>query len=76
MMNGTADPRRVTIHNGRPHAKDFVLERHGFRFRLQEMMKRRLDKLPAAAAGADLITDDFAPADIYDVMGDRPKRRK
>ena len=29
---GTADPRRVTIHNGRPHAKDFVLERHGFRF--------------------------------------------
>ena len=24
--------RRVTIHNGRPHAKDFVLERHGFHF--------------------------------------------
>src|SRR6516225_12038706 len=29
---GKPDPRRVTIHNGRPHAKDFVLERHGFRF--------------------------------------------
>ena len=29
---GTPDPRRVTIHNGRPQAKDFVLERHGFRF--------------------------------------------
>src|SRR5215475_8213131 len=29
---GTPDPRRVTIHNGRPRAKDFVLERHGFRF--------------------------------------------
>ena len=29
---GTADPRRVTIHNGRPHAENFVLERHGFRF--------------------------------------------
>jgi hypothetical protein len=29
---GTPDPRRVTIRNGRPHAKDFVLERHGFRF--------------------------------------------
>src|SRR6516164_7513496 len=29
---GTPDPRRVTIHNGRPHAKDFALERHGFRF--------------------------------------------
>jgi len=24
---GTPDPRRVTIHNGRPHAKDFVLDR-------------------------------------------------
>jgi spermidine synthase len=50
-------------------------ERHGFRFRLPEMMKRRLDKLPSTA-GAELITDDFAPADIYDVMGDRPRKRK
>jgi hypothetical protein len=40
------------------------------------MMKRRVDKLPSAAAGAELITDDFAPADIYDVMGDRPRRKK
>ncbi len=29
---GTPDPRRVAIHNGRPHAKDFALERNGFRF--------------------------------------------
>lgn len=29
---GTPDPRRVTIHNGRPFAKDFVLDRNGFRF--------------------------------------------
>ena len=28
---GTPDPRRVTSRNGRPHAQDFVLERHGFR---------------------------------------------
>jgi hypothetical protein len=28
----TPDPRRVTIHNGRPHAKDLVLDRDGFRF--------------------------------------------
>ena len=27
----TPDPRRVTIHNGRPHANDFVLEENGFR---------------------------------------------
>jgi len=29
---GTPDPRRVTVHNGRPYAKDFQLERDGFRF--------------------------------------------
>jgi hypothetical protein len=29
---GQADPRRVTIHNGRPHAGRFVLEQDGFRF--------------------------------------------
>ena len=29
---GTPDPRRMVMHNGRPQAKDFVLERDGFRF--------------------------------------------
>jgi hypothetical protein len=29
---GTVDPRPVVIHNGRPHAADFALERNGFRF--------------------------------------------
>jgi hypothetical protein len=29
---GTPDPRRVAIHNGRPHASEFVLDRNGFRF--------------------------------------------
>ncbi len=28
----TPDPRRVVIHNGRPHAGEFALERDGFRF--------------------------------------------
>ena len=51
-------------------------ERHGFRFPLPPMLQRRLDKLPPQAAGADLITDDFAPADVYDVMGERPQRKK
>ncbi len=51
-------------------------ERYGFRYRLPEMMKRRLDKPPPEAAKADLITDDFAPADIYDATSDRPRKRK
>src|SRR5262249_24858487 len=29
---GTPDPRRITIHTARPHANEFALERHGFRF--------------------------------------------
>ncbi len=29
---GTPDPRRVEIHNGRPHVKEFDLETNGFRF--------------------------------------------
>src|SRR5580693_8966866 len=29
---GTPDPRRVIIHNGRPHINTFTLERDGFRF--------------------------------------------
>src|SRR5260370_33253705 len=29
---GTAEPRRVVIRNGRPHADQFALEREGFRF--------------------------------------------
>jgi hypothetical protein len=28
----TPDPRRVVIHNGRPHTSEFALERDGFRF--------------------------------------------
>jgi hypothetical protein len=30
--SGTLDPHKVVIHNGRPHAGEFVLEREGFRF--------------------------------------------
>ena len=30
---GTPDPRRVLIHNGRPQADEFKLDRNGFRFR-------------------------------------------
>jgi hypothetical protein len=29
---GASEPRRVTLHNGRPEIDDFVLERNGFRF--------------------------------------------
>ena len=38
--SSTADPRRVTIRNGRPHAGDFILERDGFRFVRQDTAMR------------------------------------
>jgi spermidine synthase len=51
-------------------------QRHAFRFPLPPILSRRLDRLPTRAATADLITDDFAPADVYDVMGERTSRKK
>src|SRR5262245_26465839 len=30
--SSTPDPRRVTVHNGRPRAERFALDRDGFRF--------------------------------------------
>jgi hypothetical protein len=42
---GKPDPRRVTIHNGRLQATDFVLERNGFRFvRHDTKMKEFFDE--------------------------------
>ena len=51
-------------------------ERHGFRFPLPRILARRMDQPRAQAADGDVITDDFAPADVYDVMGKDPRRRK
>jgi len=51
-------------------------QRHGFRFPLPQMLQRRVDKPQSQAANGDVITDDFAPADVYDVMAKDPRRRK
>ena len=51
-------------------------ERHGFRFPLPQILQRRMDQPLAQAASGDVITDDFAPADVYDILGRDPRRRK
>ena len=51
-------------------------ERHGWRFPLPQLLQRRIDKPRPQAAGGDVITDDFAPADIYDVLGRELRRRR
>jgi spermidine synthase len=51
-------------------------ERHRFRFPLPQILQRRMDKPLSQAANGDVITDDFAPADVYDVTGERVRRKK
>ena len=51
-------------------------QRHGFRFPLPWILQRRMDKPQSQAASGDVITDDFAPADVYDVMGKDSRRRR
>ena len=50
------------------HQAAALQQRYGFRFPLPQILQRRLDHPPPQTAGA-IITDDFAPADVYDVMG-------
>src|SRR5262245_16520410 len=51
-------------------------ERYGLRFPLPQLLQRRMAKPQSQAANGDLITDDFAPADVYDVIGKDPQKRK
>jgi spermidine synthase len=51
-------------------------ERHGFRFPLPQILRRRLEQPRLQAANGDVITDDFAPADVYDVIGKDARRKK
>jgi predicted membrane-bound spermidine synthase len=51
-------------------------ERYNFRFPLPQIVQRRLDKPESQAADGVLITDDFAPVNLYDTIGKpRPKRQ-
>jgi spermidine synthase len=48
-------------------------QKYGFRFALPDLLARRADNASTAQTG-ELLTDDFAPVNLYDTMGD--KRRK
>jgi predicted membrane-bound spermidine synthase len=51
-------------------------ERLGFRFPLPQTLQRRMANPRSQAEKGDVITDDFAPADVYDVIGRDPRRRR
>jgi predicted membrane-bound spermidine synthase len=51
-------------------------EKHNFRFPLPQMLARRMKNPMAEAAAGVLITDDFAPVNLYDTIGkERPKKK-
>jgi predicted membrane-bound spermidine synthase len=73
----------IAVATNAPPAKDTLegravalQERHGFRFPLPQILQRRMDNPRSQAASGDVITDDFAPADVYDVIGKDPRRRR
>jgi spermidine synthase len=49
-------------------------ERHKFRYALPQLMERRSDKKPSQKG--ELLTDDFAPVNLYDTIGERRGRRR
>jgi spermidine synthase len=58
------------------HRAAELQERYRFRFPLPGILRGRMDKPQSQAANGDIITDDFAPADVYDVIGRDLRRRK
>jgi len=51
-------------------------ERYKFRYPLTEVFKRRMEDPTSQAARGELITDDFAPVNLYDAIGrERPRRK-
>jgi spermidine synthase len=70
---GSAAP--VDVHTLQRRAAALQKE-HGFRFALPDILQSRLEKPQSQATNGDIITDDFAPADVYDVMGRDSRRRK
>ena len=49
-------------------------EKFGFRFALPALLARRTEKSGATQPG-ELLTDDFAPAALYDTIGEKRKKK-
>ena len=50
-------------------------EKFGFRFPLPALLARRTDKDNTRYTG-ELLTDDFAPVNLYDKIGERRRGKK
>jgi spermidine synthase len=49
-------------------------QRHNFRYPMPQLLARRT-AMPATDK-ADLLTDDFAPVDVFDTLGERERKKK
>jgi len=49
-------------------------QRHNFRFPLPELLARRTERRPSQKG--ELLTDDFAPVNLYDTIGERKSKKK
>ena len=49
-------------------------QRYNFRFPMPQLLARRA-AMPATGRG-ELLTDDFAPVDVYDAIGERERKKK
>ena len=49
-------------------------QRHNFRYPMPQLLARRA-AMPATG-NADLLTDDFAPVDVLDTIGERERKKK
>jgi len=50
-------------------------QKYGFRFPLPALLAKRSEKDNARYTG-DLLTDDFAPVNLYDKIGERRRGKK
>ena len=65
-MTAEPAPDQATL-NARPMA---LQEKFGFRFPLPALLAKRSEKDNTRFTG-DLLTDDFAPVNVYDKIGQR-----
>jgi spermidine synthase len=49
-------------------------EKYGFRYALPALLARRTEKSGATQTG-EMLTDDFAPVNLYDTMGEKKKKK-
>jgi spermidine synthase len=78
--SGTGEVTAIVTADAAPEAQALVgraralQEKFGFRFPLPSLLERRNDKANTTQTG-ELLTDDFAPVNVYDTMGEK-KRKK